>query len=250
VAGTAAGGVVAAAVGVVCVTPLSMAVAMFPLSIVALALRGVNFGLFMMAMTPLVVLLVETGQPGASEWIIALARAGFTALGGVVAVAASFALWPVREPERLVADVRSAIGAHGRYADAVLGQLPADPVIRARRAAGLSSNSLEGAITRSLLDPAAVAPSGDGRGRLEAALVIDAALRRFAGRVAAMRYVGSGVPPEALTAWRAWITGAMKGLAEGGTNVAPRPPAGGSETLLRIARQIELMAGAMTKVTV
>ena len=64
VAGTALGGIVAAAVGLLCTTPLAIALAMFPLTVAALAVRAVNFGLFMLALTPVVVLLVETGEPG------------------------------------------------------------------------------------------------------------------------------------------------------------------------------------------
>jgi hypothetical protein len=48
-------------VGLVATTPISIAAAMFLLSTSAFAIRAVSFGLFMMALTPLVVLLVETG---------------------------------------------------------------------------------------------------------------------------------------------------------------------------------------------
>ena len=74
VGGTALGGLVAAAVGLVCTTPLAIAAAMFPLAVLAFAVRAVSLGLFMATLTPLVVLLVETGVPGTSEWSIALAR--------------------------------------------------------------------------------------------------------------------------------------------------------------------------------
>ena len=116
VVGTAVGGLVAAAVGLLCTTPLAMAVAMFPLAVTALAVRAVSLGLFMAALTPLIVLLVETGQPGTSEWSIAAARFAFTTLGGIIAVAAGFVLWPTWEPERLGQEARAAIGAHAAYA--------------------------------------------------------------------------------------------------------------------------------------
>ena len=115
IGGTAAGGLIAAAIGLVCTTPLSIAAAMFPLAVAAMAIRAVSFGLFMMALTPLVVLLVETGQPGASEWQIAFARAALTAGGGILAVAANFLLWPSREPDLVDAEVRRSIAAHAAY---------------------------------------------------------------------------------------------------------------------------------------
>jgi uncharacterized membrane protein YccC len=186
VGGTAAGGLVAALVGLVCTTPLAMAAAMFPLAVAALAVRAVSLGLFMAALTPLIVLLVETGQPGANEWSIAAARFAFTVLGGLIAVGAGFVLWPSWEPQRLGQEARAAIGAHGTYATAALaflaGNAPVGTVDAARRAAGVASNSLEASISRALTEPGAT-----GRDRLEAALVIDAALRRCAGRLSAMQ---------------------------------------------------------------
>lgn len=249
IVGTALGGIVAGLVGLLCATPLAMAAAMFPLAIAALSVRAVSFGLFMMALTPLIVLLVETGAPDASEWSIALTRAALTAIGGVVAVLASFVLWPNREVERMVDEVRAPIAAHGRFAaaelDFLLGDVPAAAVDRARREAGVASNTLEAAISRNLIEA-----GRSGRDRLEAALVIDAALRRFAGRLSAMQLdpgLSTTVPAASLRAWRDWISGAMQALATGESVLRPRPDAAASDALLRIARQVELMDGAMRR---
>jgi uncharacterized membrane protein YccC len=246
VVGTILGGIVAAGVGLLCTTPLSIGVAMFPLAVIALSVRAINFGLYMMALTPLVVLLVETSEPDTAEWRIALARAALTALGGVLAVGASFVLWPSREPERLVAGTREAIAAHGRYAEAELGSLldesQAAAVEPARREAGVASNALEASINRTLVE------RGRARDLLEAVLVIDAALRRCAGRLSAMQLdpgLRDAMPPEALRAWRDWIGGSTRLLAAGQTGLPPRPETGEADAIRRLARQIELIAGAM-----
>ena len=247
--GTALGGLVAALVGLLFTTPLAMAAAMFPLAVVALSVRAVSVSLLMATLTPLIVLLVETGQRGTSEWLIAAVRFALTTLGGMLAVAANFLLWPSLEPDRLGQEARSAIGAHGAYADAALGfrsgEVPARSVDLTRRAAGVATNSLEASISRALTEPGAA-----GRDRLEAALVIDAALRRFAGRLAAMQLdpgLAAALSPEALAAWRGWIGGAMQALAAGTTALKPRPSTAEVDSLLRIARQIELMAGSMER---
>ncbi len=249
VGGTAVGGLVAALVGLVCTTPLAMAAAMFPLAVAALAVRAVSLGLFMAALTPLIVLLVETGQPGANEWSIAAARFAFTVLGGLVAVGAGFVLWPSWEPQRLGQEARAAIGAHGTYAAAALaflaGNAPVGTVDAARRAAGMASNSLEASISRALTEPGAT-----GRDRLEAALVIDAALRRCAGRLSAMQLdpgLRTALTPDAFAAWHDWIAGAMRALAAGDITLKPRPATREVDSLVRIARQIELMAGALER---
>jgi len=246
IGGTALGGIVAAAVGLVCATPMAIALAMFPLTVAALAVRAVNFGLYMVALTPVVVLLVEAGQPDTAEWRIALTRAGLTIIGGLVAVAASFVLWPSREPERLVAGAKVAIAAHGTYAEAELGfllnEVPAEAVDAARREAGVASNTLEAAINRALIE------QGGRRDMLEAVLVVDAALRRCAGSLSAMQF-GTGprspASADSLRTWRAWIGGAMRDLANGQTELKPLPGVTDVEGIRRLAGQIELIGGAM-----
>lgn len=244
IVGTTLGGLVAAAVGLVCTTPVSMGVGMFVLSVIGFAVRSVNFGLFMLGLTPMVVLLVETGAPETHEWTIAAARAGLTALGGIVAVAANMTLWPWREPQLIAPQVQGTLAAHAAYADAdfalLLGeQADADA---ARRAAGVSSNQLEALITGALLDP--------GRrdtAALEAAMAIDAALRRFAGRLATLQHGADWhVAPDVLRAWRDWTSHSLRLLAQGQNTLPPRPAAT-TDTLSRIARQIELIGGAMER---
>jgi uncharacterized membrane protein YccC len=247
--GTAAGGVIAAGVGLICTTPLSIAAAMFPLAVGALAIRAVSFGLFTVALTPLVVLLVETGTPTASEWSIALARAVLTTVGGIIAVAANFLLWPSLEPDLLAPEVKRAIAAHADFAEAAFATLldaTQDTGASARSGAGITSNALEALITRALLQP------GSGKSdRLEAAMVIDAALRRFAGRLTALP-LDPGLAtnkPDALKAWGEWITRQMRTLAAGRSDLALRPTMAATDSLLTIARQIELMAGVMQRLT-
>jgi uncharacterized membrane protein YccC len=249
IVGTAAGGLIAAGVGLVCTSPLSIAAAMFPMAMLAFAVRSVSFGLFMMALTPLIVLLVETGAPDAGGWTIAIARAALTTIGGIVAVGANFLLWPSREPDLVAAEAKAAIAAHGVYAEAnfsqLLAEIPSSALDQARRAAGVTTNSLEALISRSLLEPGNRKPDA-----LEAAMVVDAALRRCAGRLATLQHdpaLARDAPAETLLAWRDWVGTCMRKLASGDTDLPPRPPGPEHETLVRIARQIELIAGAVQR---
>jgi uncharacterized membrane protein YccC len=247
--GTALGGVIGAVVGLLATTRIAMAVAMFPLAMIALAVRAVSFGLYMTALTPLVVLLVETGAPGSSEWMVAGARVAFAVIGGIIAVAANLTLWPSREPERLGGEARAAIAAYGRFAEAeldyLLGDIPLRETEGRRRAAGVAGNALEAAISRALIEP-----GGSKGAQLEAALVIDAALRRCGGRLSAIQHdLGMrGVPASSLRAWRDWIGNSMRKLGEGDVDLPPRPQAA-CEALARLARQVELMAGASNRLT-
>ncbi len=249
VVGTAIGGMVAACVGLMCTTPFSETVAMFALSVAAFAVRAVSFGLFMLALTPFVVLLVETGSPGTNEWMIAFARATLTTIGGVIAIGANFLLWPSREPDLLAAEVRQAINTHSAYANAdfsaLLEEADGASLNQARRDAGVASNNLEALITRALLEP-----GNKHQDQLEAAMVVDAALRRFAGRLATLQHdqaTALRLAPPTLRAWREWVTGSLRALASGSTTLLPRPAGAEADALVRIARQIELMAGAMQR---
>ena len=249
IAGTTLGGAIAAAVGLIATTPISIAAAMFLLSTSAFAIRAVSFGLFMMALTPLVVLLVETGSPDTGEWSIAAARAALTMIGGLIAVGANFLLWPSREPDLLAPEVKKAVAAHGAYAEAnfstLLGETTDAQLGQARRAAGVSSNALEALITRALLEP-----GKQNQDPLEAAMVIDAALRRCAGRLASVQHdprLATAVSRETLRTWREWVGQSMHRLSEGKTDLLPRPPGSTTDALSRIARQIELMAGTMKR---
>jgi uncharacterized membrane protein YccC len=266
IGGTVLGGLIASALSLALHTPLTVSLAMFPLAVIAFTLRRVSFGLFLSALTPMIILLVESGTPGASEIHIALMRALYTILGGVMALICSLALWPGRQPQRAVAEVRRAIAAHAASADAVfaelLGEQPSTQSDATRRQAGIASNTLEAALSRSMLEPRLIASR-----HLNAALTIDAALRRIAGRLSVVRLLretavadgaAAGVSPADLADWRAWVRKAnaiILGAPPVGTEAYPLPPRPRlhapndpvADGLTRIARQIELIAGAMPK---
>lgn len=247
IVGTVVGGVIAAGISLLVNTPLATAAVLFPLAVTAFAVRYVSFGLFMACMTPLVVLLSELGRPGESELVIAGMRALYTVLGGTLAVLGCATLWPSWEPDRVARELRTALDAHAAYADTelavLMGEAPADALDRARRAAGVASNNLEASLARALQEPRRSARAG-----LEAVMVVDAALRRLAGRLSSIQHDPAlGPDKAALAAWRGWLRLAFASLVRG----APLPPGQpalepGSATA-RIARQIELMDGALRR---
>ena len=248
IGGTILGGVVAAILSLVCTTPLSLAVALFPVTLIALTVRQVSFGLFIACVTPVVVLLSELSVP-TGEIRLALMRALYTLIGGGLAVVGSFLLWPSWEPGRLRRELRDAIAAHGRYARteiaSILGEASDEDVQQVRRAAGLASNNVEASLQRILLEPHSDVD-------VEPALTIDASLRRMAGRLSALQLdPGADHDPTLWHRWRDWIDAAMSRLAQGDTDLPKRPdlPPGDrqSDALVRIARQIELAAGALRR---
>ena len=250
IAGTMLGSLIAAVLATLFTTALSIALALFPLAVIALSVRPASFGLFITCLTPLVVLLSELGRPGESELTIAGMRALYALIGGGLAVVATLVLWPSWEPDRIVRDLRAAILSHGAYAKAeiaaLLGEAPEAVVDAARREAGLTSNNLESTLQRALLEP------GGNSEMLSATLTIDAALRRMAGRVTALQLAESARhDPAPWRAWAAWIDTATLRLAARDIDWSPRPalPEGDpqAESLARIARQLEVAAGAVKR---
>jgi len=237
VAGTLLGGAIAAGLSAVLHTRLHLAGLLPALGALALAVRQVSYGVYIAVYTPVVILLVEQIRPGQDQMQVALARAGYTIMGGLIAVAANAVLWPSWQPAQVARDLSAAIAAHAAYARAVLGSGDA---AQARRTAGLASNTLEASLQRAMQQP-----RRGQRDRLQAGLVADATLRRIAGRLTALSLDPGAM--EAAPALRAWVPEALESLASK-TSIQPPPqeqPDG--EGLGRLARQIEMLGATLGK---
>jgi uncharacterized membrane protein YccC len=239
--GTALGGVLAGLIGLVAQTRLELACAMLPLSVFAFAVRGVSYTVFIAALTPMIVLLIEQLTPGLSETAVALYRVAYTLLGGMLAVLANAFLWPDFESGRVEPVIAGAIKAHADYAKAVFGALLDNAPLNdaPRRAAGLASNNLEATLTRALLEPHRPGDTAIARGA-----VVDAALRRMAGRLTVMLLNRPVIPPAARALWQDWRDWIVQGLTAGPSRPRPPLPDGPpGDALARLARQVELIAG-------
>jgi uncharacterized membrane protein YccC len=243
VGGTLLGGAVAALLSTLMQSKLHIVGLLPVLGALALAVRQVSYGVYIAVYTPTVILLVESIHPGESQVHIAAARAGFTIMGGLIAVAANALLWPSWEPDRVRADLRAALAAHAGYAASVLEGNPGIDADRARRAAGLASNNLEASLARVMQEP-----RRGQRDRLQAVLVADATLRRIAGRLTAIALD----PPPAhrkavLSDTASWVIAALNALSDG-SSLPAVPGASGVEMLDRLARHVALLPDILRRV--
>ena len=233
VGGTLLGGVFAAGLSGLVHSRLLLAALLPALGALALAVRQVSYGVYIAVYTPVVILLVENLHEGEDQVQIALARAGFTILGGIIAIAANALLWPSWEPEQVRRNLLATIAAHANYARSVLAGAPSDPL---RRAAGLASNNLEASLQRAMHEP-----RRGRRAELASVLVADAALRRIAGRLTAIALH----PAQESGATRAWVVEALSALSEG-KPPPPRPEGTSAAGMVdRLARQVELLGGTL-----
>ncbi|RQR29518.1 hypothetical protein DIE23_21685 [Burkholderia sp. Bp9143] len=152
--GTLVGGMIAAVLLTNLSGPMAMALAILALSAVTVALRLVNYGLFVVFLTPMFMLMSNFIHP--AEGLI-VARLTNEFVGACVGVAASFLLWPQKESNVLTAAVSAAISANMTFAIAVLLMGEGDDGVmatldRLQSDAGLASSRLEVARERMLLE--------------------------------------------------------------------------------------------------
>ena len=188
--GTIAGGVVAAVIAASVHQPIAIAALMFPLSVAAVAVRTVNYGAFTFFLTPVFVLMAESGT---GDWKLAGVRILNTLIGAALALIASRVLWPSWEHRRLSASLGEMLDSTRRYFRAVaagaVGEPPTKEAALAdlRRHMGLAANNAETAVERL---------AGEPRGRwgdVDALLSLMAHGRRLNGAVVALAQ-GGGVP--------------------------------------------------------
>jgi uncharacterized membrane protein YccC len=158
-----------------------------PLAGVTVALRLVNYGLFVVFVTPMFMLLSDFIHPAQG---LVMARLANEFVGACVGVAASFLLWPQKEGNALTVAISAAISANMAFASAVLrmGGDSAATLYRLQREAGLASTRLEVARERMLLQ-------GQRRSaRLEQLRDVIVAERIVCGAAAVIEVLRNGQP--------------------------------------------------------
>ncbi|MGA7780190.1 MAG: FUSC family protein [Paraburkholderia sp.] len=186
-AGSIVGGLLAAAIGLAVHSPIGISLIVFPLICATMALRPVSYSLFVLFLTPTFVLVADFATPGASELVFALNRLGNNVLGCVIALLATFVLWPSREPIDFRSCLADAVRANLGYLRSVLAHVGGEDIEGERsveldrRAAGLASNNAEESFNRQRLERL------DSTMADRAAITALALLRRMAGTATRMR---------------------------------------------------------------
>lgn len=143
VAGSVAGGLLAAVMGVTLPMPVILLL-IFPLAAVTIALRGVNYTLCVMFMTQLFVLVTDLVST-THGWDVALSRAANNTIGSLVGLAACVLLWPGAKAPSLAQQIMAAVSANLRYAMLAAREDKAswNEIEHARREAGTFSTKAE-----------------------------------------------------------------------------------------------------------
>ncbi len=264
VLGSIGGSLAVALIGLIATSPLDMAIAVFPLSIIAVSLRQVNYGLFTFWVTPQFILIAELFQTGTlGGWDLAIIRVLDSLLGGALGLAAALLFWPSRELPQLPRQIARAVKENGDYLLTALGGGGREAVRAIRPLAGLASNNAEASLDRLIGEPRLKPPP-----EAEPAMTAITCARGLAGIAAALTLMPDLAPESGLAAagqpFRAWVKAAIGRLAvslrDGRRPIplgaAPEieaiAPADPTEELikaewLRAARQIEMLDAAVNR---
>ncbi|HEY0757655.1 MAG TPA: FUSC family protein [Acidisarcina sp.] len=239
VAGTVAGGVLAALLAVYLHSTWALAAALFPLAVLSLAVLPLNYMVYCFFLTPTFILV---SLPYFGDWRIAGIRMVNTGVGALLALGAMAFLWPAWERDRFAQQLRCSIEADRRYLEALMaawqkgastGQLTA-----ARRAAGLAHNDSEDSLDRVILEPSSfLGQSGGGEG---GGPVRGNGLARAVARVF---FTPAAAPPVMQAAIS--VVAYLRRFAQSITSLVSAPPDAGWQRSVEVTSRLEAMRGRL-----
>jgi uncharacterized membrane protein YccC len=118
VGGTILGALLAVAITATVTSDWALALLTIPVAVVAFSFQPLNYGLWVIFFTPLVILLTEVGHPG--QWTLAGWRVADTLIGGALALAGSYLLWPDSSRGTAHRELGAAVMANRAYFCAVM----------------------------------------------------------------------------------------------------------------------------------
>lgn len=149
--GSIVGGVLAVLLCMFVHSPLVLALLVFPLSLLAMGLRPVSYGLYATFLTPVFVLVTDVVGDPQQQLSNALLRAGNNVIGALIAIAATYLLWPRRQDANLHQSLSHMIAANLAYLRAALGAAPDAAGMHAHRREACVVNSENGLLLHRLM---------------------------------------------------------------------------------------------------
>src|SRR5450830_1046882 len=149
--GSIVGGVLAVLLCLLIHSPLLMALLVFPLSALAMGLRPVSYGLYATFLTPVFVLAADVASDPTQQLNNALLRAGNNVIGTVIAIAATYFLWPRRQEANLHHSLSQMITVNLAYLRSALDVTHDAAQMHAHRRAACVINIENGLLLQRLL---------------------------------------------------------------------------------------------------
>lgn len=149
--GSIVGGVLAVALCLFIHSPLALALLVFPMAALSMGLRPVSYGLYSLFLTPVFVLVADVAAEPQLQLSNALLRAGNNVIGAMVAIAATYLLWPHRRQANLHRSLSHMIVTNLTYLRGALASQPHAAQMHARRREACVVNIESGLLLQRLL---------------------------------------------------------------------------------------------------
>jgi uncharacterized membrane protein YccC len=118
VTATVIGGIVVAAMVYMAPNVDVMLLLLWPIALIGFTILGVNYRIGIIFFTMFIVMLVDLGTPG--DWELAGLRILNTLIGGMIALAASYMLWPTWQRTLVPGELADAVDVNRAYLGHVL----------------------------------------------------------------------------------------------------------------------------------
>jgi uncharacterized membrane protein YccC len=122
--GTVLGGLIAAALSLTIQEDVILIGILPVLAFIALSVRPINYGLYTLALTPMIMVMLDVGHT--ANWETSFLRVLHTSIGGILAVVGGYFLFPVWEKQKLPGELAAVIKTNAEFLRAILGQSPAE----------------------------------------------------------------------------------------------------------------------------
>jgi uncharacterized membrane protein YccC len=116
--GTVLGGLVAAALSLTIREDVILIAILPLLAFAALSVRPINYGLYTLALTPMIMVMLDVGHT--ANWETSFLRVLHTFVGGILAVVGGYLLFPIWEKQKLPGELAAAIKANANFLRAIL----------------------------------------------------------------------------------------------------------------------------------
>jgi len=116
--GTVLGGLIAAALSLTIQEDVILIGILPVLAFVALSVRPINYGLYTLALTPMIMVMLDVGHT--ANWETSFLRVLHTFIGGILAVVGGYLLFPIWERQKLPGELVAVLKANADFLRAIL----------------------------------------------------------------------------------------------------------------------------------
>jgi uncharacterized membrane protein YccC len=122
--GTVLGGLIAAVLSLTIQEEVILMAILPLLACAAISVRPINYGLYTLALTPMIMVMLDVGHT--ANWETSFLRVLHTFIGGILAVVGGYLFFPIWEKQKLPGELAAVLKANADFLRAILIQSPGE----------------------------------------------------------------------------------------------------------------------------